>query len=218
MADRDVGVGPDLADDLGGAVLVRRIDVAVQEMDDDRLRAQRDQAPRRRLDVRLVERADDCAVGIHALPDLAAQLARDQRLEGAGHAVGLRPRAAAELEHVAKAAGRDQAHPRELALEHGVGGGGRAMDDRGELGEGHPRLVEGGEDAEGLVVGRGGDLCQAHLTRRLVDQHEIGEGAADVDACDPVHAHTARYWARTSGLAASSVIVPENRIRPFSMM
>ena len=54
----------------------------------------------------------------------------DQRHEAALQAVRLRPGAAAELEHVAKAARRDQADPRDLALEHRVGRRRRAVDDR----------------------------------------------------------------------------------------
>ena len=46
----------------------------------------------------LVERRAHRARRLDALGDLEPQLARDERHEGAGHAVGLRPRAAAELD------------------------------------------------------------------------------------------------------------------------
>ena len=73
-------------------------------MDDERSRSPAaSSAATRVCDLGLVERRHDLAVGVHALVDLEAQLARDQRLEGAGHAVGLRPGAAAELEGVAEA-------------------------------------------------------------------------------------------------------------------
>ena len=54
---------------------------------------------------------DHLARHVHALVDLDAPLARDQRLEGAGHAVGPGPRAPAELEGVAEAARGDRARP-----------------------------------------------------------------------------------------------------------
>ena len=51
----------------------------------------------------LVERGQHPAAGVHALGHLEAQVARDDGGEAAGHAVGLRAGAAAELEHVAEA-------------------------------------------------------------------------------------------------------------------
>ena len=83
----------------------------------------------------LVERGEDAAAGVHALGDLEAEVARDDRREAAGHAVGLRAGAAAELEHVAEARGGDQAGAGEAALEHGVGGGGGAVHDQVDVGE-----------------------------------------------------------------------------------
>ncbi len=51
-----VAVRPERANDLGGARLVRRIDVAVQEVDDDAFRAELDQLRRGGRDRGLVER------------------------------------------------------------------------------------------------------------------------------------------------------------------
>ena len=63
------------------------------------------------------------------------QVARDDRHEAAGHAVGLRPRAAAELDHVAKAARGDHAGPGQPPLQHGIGGGRRAVHDEVDVGD-----------------------------------------------------------------------------------
>ena len=67
---------------------MRRVGVGVQEMDDQAFAAhgQEPRAPHPQL--RLVERSDHLSRHVHALVDLDAPLARDQRLEGAGHAVG----------------------------------------------------------------------------------------------------------------------------------
>ena len=53
--------------------------------------------------------------------------------EAAGHAVGLRAGAAAQFQHVAEPLGGDQAGAAEVAFQHGVGGGGGAVDDQRHL-------------------------------------------------------------------------------------
>ena len=45
-------------------------------------------------------------------------------------------------------------------------------------------LAEGGNDAESLVVGCGRHLGDAHAAAAFVDQDQVGEGAADIDAGD----------------------------------
>ena len=120
--------------------------------------AQRKEAPCRRLDGGFVERAHHAAVRVDPLLDLEPELALDERPERAGEAVRPGPRAASELEHVAETARRDQPDPGVLPLEHRVGGGGRAVHDRRELRQRHSGLVERGQHAERLVVGRGRHL------------------------------------------------------------
>ena len=133
----------------------------------------------------------------------------DQRHEAALQAVGRRPGAPAELEHVAKAARRDQADGRDLALEHRVGRRRRAVHDRVERRRVDAGRVERGEHAEGLVVDRRRHLGDAHLAGRGVDDDQVGEGAADVDAGDPLargaaSAFTALRWVRMQRLVAAS--------------
>ena len=92
--DRDEGIGPQLARDLTGSLFVRRIDIGVQEADDQRLRATGDQeangAPHRLF----IERPQYVAPSIETFRHLDAQMARDQRLEAADHAVAERAGAA----------------------------------------------------------------------------------------------------------------------------
>ena len=75
---------------------------------------------------------------------------------------------------------------RDLALEHGVGGRGGAVDDEVEVARGNARRVDGGEDGGGAVATSVGIL--ASLTRRAVRpslvEQQVGERAADVDAGD----------------------------------
>ena len=184
VARGHVPVRPEGAHDLGGPRLVRGVDVAVQEVDDDALGAEREQLLRRRRDLRLVERHQHLALGIDPLVDLEAEAPLDQRHEPALQAIGRRPGAPAELEHVAKAARRDQADGRDLALEHRVGRRRRAVDDRLERRRLDLGRVERGDHAEGLVLDRRRHLGDAHLAARRLDHDQVGEGAADVDAGD----------------------------------
>ena len=157
-------------------------------MDDEALAARGDQRVDGRLHLVLVERRQHVAARVHALVDLEPQLARDQRLERAGHAVGLRPRAAAELEGVAEAARGDQPDLGDLALEHGVGRRRRAVDDEVEIGGRHP----GGGNAPQARPTAWFGRRRRHLgesdrrRRRAAPRNqEIGERPADIDPGDP---------------------------------
>ena len=190
MPERDVFVGPQGARDLAGAQLVRRVGVGVQEVDDEALAASRDQRVHRRRQRRLVERGHHLAACIHALGHLEAQLARDDRLEGAGHAVGLGPGAPAQLERVAEAARGDQPDLGDLALQHRVGGGRGAVDDQVEIGGRHAGCGDRLQHAGGLVGGRGRDFRQPDVlaARARFIQQQVREGPADIDADNPPHA------------------------------
>ena len=179
---RDIGVGPEPAHDLGGAPLVRRVDVAVQEMDDDRLAACRQKLARGVGHRGLVERGQHLAVGIHALGHFEPHLTVDHRPEGAAQSVGLRPCATTEFEHVAKTLGRDEPDLGDLAFEQRVGGRRRAVDDRLQ----ERRIEAGGRqcghEADRLVLDGGRHLGQPHLVRGGIDRQQVGESAADIDA------------------------------------
>ena len=154
----------------------------MDEVDHQRLDAALAQPRRRAPHLVLVEGRDLLPLGVHPLGDLQAQLARDQRLEGALEPVGRRPRAAAQLQDVAEAARGDEPGARALALEEGVGGRGRAVDDDLQIRGRRRGLGEGGQDAVGLVADGRRHLGHAHGAGGLVEEHEVGEGAADVDA------------------------------------
>ena len=134
--------------------------------------------------VGFVERLEDVAVGVGALAHLGAQLARDQRLELAGQAEQLRPRAARELEDVAEALRRDEPATRALALEHGVGRDRRAVDHALRAREIALQRLQAGHEADRLVVRRARHLRDRERAGRRIEHQAVGERAADVDADD----------------------------------
>jgi len=69
--------------------------------------------------------------------------------------------------------------------EVGVGRGGGAMHDHLQLGQDRARGFERRDHAVGLVVHGRRHLRQAHRCVIGVEHDEVGEGAADIDACDP---------------------------------
>ena len=182
VARRDIGIRPQPAHDLGGAALVRRVDVAVQEMDDDGLAARRQQRLRGLGDGGLVERRQHLAVGIHALGHFEPHLAVDQRREGAAQAVSLRARATAQLQHVAKTLRCDQPDLGDLAFEHRIRGRRRAVHDRLQQRRIESRRRQRRHEADRLVVDRGRHLGELHLVGGRIDRQQVGEGAADIDA------------------------------------
>ena len=189
VPERDVGVRPGALRDLGGAALVRRVGIGMQKMDDERLAPGGKKRFDALLDLGLVERRQDLAAGAHALADFEAQLARDQRLEGAGEAVRLRPGAAAELEGIAEAPGGDEPDAGGLAFEHRVRRRRRAVDDEVDVGGRHAGGFERIDDALGLVAGARRHFRETDrraVRAGLMDQ-QIREGAADVDARHAPH-------------------------------
>ena len=182
-------MGQRVGGDGGGAELVGGVGVGVEEVDDEGLAAG---ARRVATAARTASSSRGVRMrpsGVGALGDFEAEVAGDDRGEAAGHAVGVGPGAAAELEDVAEALGGDEAGAGEAALEDGVGGGGGAVDDEVDLGGRGAGRVEGGEDAEGLVLGGGRGLGQADGAGGGVEEDEVGEGAAHVDAGDDAPSH-----------------------------
>ena len=85
---------------------------------------------------------------------LQAKLARDQRLEAAGHAVALGARAPPQFEHVAEPHRGDQAAGYTLALENGVGADSGAVHEGGERVGAEAAFPDAGHHAARLVVRR----------------------------------------------------------------
>jgi hypothetical protein len=122
---------------------------------------------------------------IDALVDHAPQVARDQRRRLVpAHVVEARHAQRSQFEHVAKALGRDEPHTRAFVLEDGVGGDGRSVPDlvdgtAAQAGLGK-HLQKAIDDRFGVVADAGRDLLGMDGTV-AAEQHDVGEGAADVD-------------------------------------
>ena len=193
-ADRDEGIGPELARDLAGAPFVRRIDVGMQEADDQRLGAAGDQKTDGASHGFLVERRQDVAAGVEALGHFDTQLARDEGFEAADHAVAEGPRAAPQFQHVAETDRGDQAADDALALEDRVGADSGAMHQGTQRVGGQAAVANAGHHAARLIVGRGGYFRDAEAPLALVNEKEIGESTADIDAGLPLSHPATPHW------------------------
>ena len=140
-----------------------------------------------------VERDLHLAVGAQPLAHAVAAVARHQRF-GRRHAqvVALRLQPLAHLHHVAVALRGEHGNARAAALQQRVGGDGGAVDDAlgagQQCGQGNSRgggqVGQAGQHTFGLVGRRAGGLGQKAGAVRG-DAHNVGEGAADVDADAP---------------------------------
>ena len=125
-----------LAHDRGGAALVRRVGVGVQETDADRGDALLAEEARRGADARLVERPQLLAEEIEPPADLADIAKRHDafRLHPEIRvAVALGYRLTGDFEDVAEALGDDQAETGDLALQQRVGRDGGAVRQHGQI-------------------------------------------------------------------------------------
>jgi hypothetical protein len=75
VAEGDVGVGPEGADDLAGAELVGGVGVSVEEVDDDGLAAELQEVAGGGGDRGFVQGREDAAGVVEALRHLQAELA-----------------------------------------------------------------------------------------------------------------------------------------------
>jgi hypothetical protein len=159
----------------------------VQQADRDRLDAFGGQLADDPARVVLVEGLPDLAVGQEPLADFAAEPPRHEgRRRIDEEVVHVVAAFVANLERVTKALGGQERRPRALALDERVGRERRAVDDGPHGACGNRRLLEERTDAlldrVRRIFRRGEDLAHARGTACLVDDDEIGERAADVDA------------------------------------
>ena len=167
--------------------LVGRVLVRVQETHRDRLDAGGGQFARLAANLILVDRHDGVAVAADALVDLAAQVARRQGLgkleEQIVDVVSL---LSSHLEGIAEAPGGQQRQLDAAALDDGVGHQRRPVHQVADVGEGETGFRQQGletfERPDRRILGRGQTLVDAHRAGVCVDEDEIGEGAADIQA------------------------------------
>ena len=173
-------------------LLVGRVGETVQKAHRDRAHAGVQQRAHRALDAGVGGFGDDRAGGIDPLVDLDAQLTRDDRIRsGRSEVVEVIAQLAGDLDHIAKAGGGDQTGARALALDHQVGDrGGRTGHHRLDL-----RHVDAVLGQQALQTGADRrhhiDRVAEHLAgqhrRVAAQQHQIGEGAADVEGESVAH-------------------------------
>src|SRR6266700_3242180 len=119
------------------------------------------------------------------LVDLAREVARHQwPVTVKEQAVGLRPVAATDDVHVARAARDDEAGLGALSFDERVDGDGRAVDHLvvGDSGEG--ALADAVDDALPELRGGGEALGLHEAPGGVVEPDQIGEGASDIDGDD----------------------------------
>ena len=195
VRDREVGLRELLEQDLLHALLVRRVQVAVQEADRDGFDARGLELADALAHLVLVERDEHLAVRHrHALlhrqpvaalderPRLPGQLLLEREVE--------RLLVTGDVEDVAHALRRDHPDLGSRVGERDVRRDRRAVQEVVDLGEVDVRLLaqaaDAVDDAAGRVVGGGGDLVDGDPARLLVDEGQVGERAADVDS-DALH-------------------------------
>jgi len=134
-----------------------------------------------------IERGDDLAVAVDALGDLQAAAAGDQ---GFGvlqeQVVNIVALLGAHFDDVAKSGGCDQAELRAAALDQRVGDQGGAVHDLADIrklqaGRGDD-LGQALQRADGRVLRGGEAFVQSDIRALGIEQNEVGEGAADVEA------------------------------------
>ena len=176
------------AHELARRVLVHGVGVRVQEADGERVDAGRlDQVADRRTGALQVQGCDHPSVVIHPLRHLPAQAPGYERVgpceSEVEQVVALLE---AHVEDVAEPRGHQHAGPRAAPLDDRVGDQRRAVRDRLDLDHGHVLAAQqggGAFDDRNRGVGGGGEaLRHSDLAAAFVEQREVGERAADVDA------------------------------------
>ncbi len=187
--------------DFLGARLVCRIGVTVDEHDGDGVHAETRHLVAQALDLGLVERDQNVAVGAHALPGLEAQRALDQRhvlLEE--QVVGVGPVDAADLVDVAESLGGDQRGLRTRTFEDGVDRDRRAVKEqvcRLVIAAGFLDAIADAVDQPLWCRQR---LAKGELAALVVKHRDVGERAADIGSeADVGDVLCARCLARSLG-------------------
>ena len=181
---------------------MRWIDERIEQTHRNRLDPLGQQCVDLSLGVLRIERALDAPVGVDPLIDNLAQVPLDQwRRLGPCHVVEPRHTERAYLQHVPEALGRDQADARALVLDNGVRRDGCAVADLLDRAATEAALLEHlGEAFDNrmrVVLDARRDLLGVNRAVRA-EQHDVGEGAADVDA-DAISDNGAHSAARGKG-------------------
>ena len=163
---------------------VRRIGVGMQQRHRHALHAARRRALHGLGDRVGIGGAHGDARMIDAFGQTNAPLGRDlgSALWRQVEAVEMLAAGAADIEHVLEALGGDQRHGLDAVLDDGVGHQRRAVHQIVDVDGGQARGGKGRLDAGDGIVALGRHLDRAQFAGRGPERHQVGEGAADVDA------------------------------------
>lgn len=206
--EREIGVGTFLPQDPLDALLVGGVEVGMQQADGDGVDPGLGERPRPLAHLVLVERHDDLALRRGdalldrepvAAPDQRARLPRQLLLQREV----VRLLVARDVQDVAEALGRDEAHLGALVLQRDVGRDRGAVEQQVDRLQADARLaaerIHAGHHRARRVVRRGRHLVHGDRARRLVDQYQVREGTADIHS-DAPHG----FAPESKGLAPSS--------------
>ena len=193
-------------------LLVGVVGVGVHQGHGDRLHPGVEQLADRLAGLRLVERPQDSAARVAPLRDPPCVLQVRERVRllhdhpAGERSGGLRAR---EVEHLLEVLGDQQTHSRALFLEHDVGRDGRTVQDGADIARAHVGAVQQGggsvDDPDGLVLGGRRRLQEMDLATSLVEEQEVGEGSADVDAEARAHGCRARRPVPVGGVPGTGI-------------
>ncbi len=188
--ERDSELGEFRAQQLARRLFVGRVGIAMQEANGDRLDAVGNQRLGGAADFGGIERLDHPPVIGDALADLDDVAPVGQRgREAEEEVVNVVALFDAHFEDVAEARGREQADLGAPAFDDGVGDQRGAVQKFSDIGEldafGGDQFVETLERAHRGIGRRRQALVQPELAAFRIEQDEIGEGAADIEA-DPI--------------------------------
>jgi len=141
-----------------------------------------------------IQRRLDAPIGAHTLGDFEAHVAADQRLRLVGiHVVEAGALLAADFQQVAKAIGDQQAGLHAAQLDERIGGDGSTVPEEGDgirRGvDGREALSDAGGNAARRIIRGGRYLPDIELPGFVVEQADVGERAAGIDANSPHHCY-----------------------------
>ena len=162
------------------------IDEGIDERNRDGLDAEFRDGPRRALDLARIERALDAAIGANALGDAEPPISRHQRrLALWAQAIDIAPGVPADFQDVLESLGGDEGAGRQPPLQDRVGGDRGAVQQQADIRRRETDLPRrrhyAVDQSDRGIGGRRRHLQTVQRARALLEDLEVGKGAADVD-------------------------------------
>ena len=185
--NHDVVVGPELHRDIASLTFVFGIEIGMQEADDEHLAAGITQGNDFLAQSLRIERREHFTFRTDALGHLASVAPHDQRGEFAAETIGLGAITAPKFEHIPESLRGDQPAARTLAFDRRVCGHGGPMDQEINVFRGDAKRLDALQQANRLVLSRGGDFGHDERRSLRVDVDQIRVGSANVNAYIATH-------------------------------